>query len=129
MAAYSGNETLTAALSSSSNTLAGGSGADSLVGGSGTDVLWAGTGNDTMTGGAGANQFNFVLGNSGGTDFVTDLTSPDVVNLIGYGANAAATAIAGATVSGGSSTIQLSDATKITFVGVSSLSTTNIHSS
>lgn len=129
MASYGGNETLTAALSSSNNTLAGGSGTDSLVGGSGNDILWAGTGAETMTGGAGANFFQFVNGSAGGTDVVTDLTSSDVVNLVGYGANAAAAAIASATVSGGSSTIQLSDATKITFLNVASLSTTNIHSS
>jgi Ca2+-binding RTX toxin-like protein len=128
MAAYAGNETLNAAASTSNNTLAGGSGADSLVSGSGADVFWAGTGSDTMTGGAGADAFNFVRSFAGGTDVITDFTSSDTVNLIGYGAAAAATAIANATVSGGSSTIQLADSTKITFVNVSSLSTTNIHS-
>ena len=90
-------------------------------------MLWAGTGSDTMTGGAGSDFFQFVNGAAGGNDFITDFSSSDVVNLIGYGANAAANAINAATVSGGSSTIQLSDSTKITFVNVASLSTTNIH--
>lgn len=131
MAAEAGNETLNAGISSSNNTLAGGSGADSLVGGSSSDLLWAGTGADTLTGGAGTGTdvFNFVNGSAGGADVITDFSSSDVVNLIGYGADAAATAIANATVSGGSSTIQLSDSTKITFLNVTNLSTSNIHSS
>jgi hypothetical protein len=129
MAAEAGNETLSAALSSSNNTLAGGSGADSLVGGSGDDVLWASIGNDTLTGGAGSDTFNFVLGSAGGTDVIIDFTSTDTVNLIGYGSGAAATAIAGATISSGSITIQLADSTRITFFDVGSLASSNIRSS
>ena len=82
-----------------------------------------------MTGGAGSDLFQFTNGQAGGNDFITDFSANDIVNLVGYGANAAANAIAAATVSGGSSTIQLSNSTKITFTDVASLSTTNIHSS
>jgi Ca2+-binding RTX toxin-like protein len=130
LVAGAGNETLNAGLSNSNNTLSGaGTGADSLAGGSGNDVFWAGAGPDTLTGGGGSDAFNFVHGSAGGTDVITDFSSNDVVNLIGYGANAAAQAIANATVSGGSTTIQLSDSTKITFLNVTNLSTTNVHSS
>ena len=128
MVAESGNETLTAAFSQSNNTLVGGTGADSLVGGSGNDVFWAGPGGDTMTGGAGANAFNFANGSSGGTYLIADFTSSDVVNLINYGANAAANALAAATTVNGSLTISLADNTKITFLDVPSVSAGNIHS-
>ena len=129
MAAYAGNETLSSALSTSNNSLAGGSGNASLLGGAGNDVFWSGTGSNTLTGGAGSDNFSFIKGASGGADVITDFSSSDNVWLAGYGSTAAATAISNATVSGGSSTIQLSDSTRITFLNVTNLSTTNIHSS
>jgi Ca2+-binding RTX toxin-like protein len=129
MSAYAGNETLSSALSTSNNSLAGGSGNASLLGGAGNDVFWSGTGSNTLTGGAGSDNFAFIKGASGGADVITDFSPSDNVWLAGYGSTAAATAISNATVSGGSSTIQLSDSTRITFLNVTNLSTTNIHSS
>ncbi|MGA7799863.1 MAG: calcium-binding protein [Gammaproteobacteria bacterium] len=128
MAAGAGNETLNAGLSDTNNTLAGGSGADTLIGGSGNDVLWAGVGGDTMTGGAGSNAFNFVDHHAGSNYVITDFTSNDVVNLIGYGANAATNALDSATTSGGSSVISLSDSTQITFLDVTKLNLSNFSS-
>ena len=128
MAAGAGNETLNAGSSDTNNTLAGGTGADTLISGSGNDVFWAGTGGDTMTGGAGSDAFNFVKGNAGGHYVITDFTSSDGVNLLGYGADAATNALASASTSGGSSVISLSDSTQITFLDVTHLNASNFSS-
>jgi len=74
-----------------------------------------------MTGGAGADQFRFINYQAGGTDLILDFTSKDQVALIGYGKNAVANALKTQTVVGGSVTITLSDNTRITFAGVTSL--------
>lgn len=117
-AAGSGNETLNAAASSANVTAFGGSGStggNSLVGGAGNDVYVAGTGSDTMVDGAGSNQFVFSIGNAGGNDFIAGYTASDSVGLFNYGVGEAAAALATARVAGGSTTIMLTDNTKITF--------------
>jgi Ca2+-binding RTX toxin-like protein len=108
----------------------GGIGADTLVGAR-FNASVTGSANATLTGGAGSDTFEFVNGYAGGHDYVTDLTANDVVNLAfyGYTPTGISSLLASATVSGGSSTITLSDATKITFVGLSSLNPGNFTSS
>jgi Ca2+-binding RTX toxin-like protein len=120
-------ETLNAAASSSQNILYGLSGSISVVGGSGNDTLIGGVtdaGTTTMTGGAGTNLFLFQHGNVNGSDIITDLTasSGNLVDLFGYDSvvgggsrSAANAALAGATFSGGNTSITLADGTKITF--------------
>ena len=117
MAAYAGNETLSSALSTSNNSLAGGSGNASLLGGAGNDVFWSGTGSNTLTGGAGSRQLLVHKGAGASGEPTPSRTSvPATTSAAGYGSTAVATAISNATVSGGSSTIQLSDSTRITFL-------------
>lgn len=131
-AAGGGNETLNASGSSGTGNLIfagqsslGGSPNTLLMAGSGDDTMVAGSGNDTMTGGAGSDNFQFTKGFVGGTDIINDFANNDLVALFGYGTAAGANALATATVSAGSTTIALSDNTKITFSGVTS--TSNIH--
>jgi len=144
-AASTGNNTVYGAYNQSgTETLIGGSGNDyldplhaaaSVVAGSGNDTLVgarfnstvAGSGNATLTGGAGNDTFLFKNGYAGGHDYVANLTGADVVNLAYYGYNSSSVTnlIASAVVAGGSSTITLSDATQITFVGIASLNSNN----
>jgi Ca2+-binding RTX toxin-like protein len=130
--AGAGNETLNAALSTQAVSLTGStltSATASLVGGSGADTLVSGAGSTTLTGGAGANVFRFLASVDGSTTqaTVTDFNASDTVQLIGYGSVAAANALAGATTIGNSTTITLSDNTKITFLGVSAASALTGH--
>ena len=129
--AGTGNETLNAAGSNTNDTIFAGADStsgNSLVGGTGNDTFTAGSGSDTMVGGAGSNSFFFTDGSVGGNDFIVGYNANDEVGLFGYGIAAGAKALATATVSGGSTTIALSDNTKITFEGVSSPSSIHITS-
>jgi Ca2+-binding RTX toxin-like protein len=121
-----GNETIDASLSRGPVTLFGGS-LDSphnqlLIGGAGNDIITAGTSAETLVGGGGANQFFFTKGEGGpgSVNVISDFSAIDVAYLADYGPNEAAAALAGATTAGGSTTITLSDNTKITFTGVTS---------
>jgi hypothetical protein len=122
--AGAGDETFNGAGGSSPMVLNGGidaAGHDLLVAGSGNDSLFAGTGADTLTGGAGSDEFVFyrsVIAGHAPTDVITDFTGGDVVYLAGYGSGAASAALSGAVSSGGSTTIALSDSTRITFLNV-----------
>jgi len=132
-AAGSGNETLSAAGSGSGSIIFGGqdpAGGDSLVGASGNDALLAGSGADTLSaGGGGGDHFVFIKGAAGGVDVIQDFQASDALLLFGYGANAGANALASATVSGGATTIALSDNTRITFQGVSDPGSIHYYSS
>ena len=133
-AAGGGNETLNASGSSGNNLMfagessVGGAPNTYMAGGSGNDTLVAGSGANTLAGGAGNNLFQFTKGFVGGTDIISDFTNNDVVNLFGYGTAAGANALAAATVSGGSTTIALSDNTKITFSGITNTGSIHITS-
>jgi len=122
--AGTGNETLSASGSSANNVVFGGSDTtanDVIVTGSGNDTLVGGKGNETLTGGTGSDQYFFVHSLTGGSNItITDFNSSDNVALFGYG-QTTAQALATATVSGAGTTITLSDNTKITFTGVTSL--------
>jgi large repetitive protein len=111
------------------DTLFAGAGTNTLIGGAGDDLLFANSGSTTLTGGAGSDVFFFAKGSGGGKDLITDFTLADKVSLIGYGANAVASALGTATVTsavtGVSTTIQLSDSTKITFANVTNLNASN----
>jgi Ca2+-binding RTX toxin-like protein len=119
--AAGGNETLFAGFASGDDTLQAGSGHDSLVAGLGNDTLQAGTGSATMVGGFGKDIFAFIKGEAGGTDLVQNFLDGDKIDLIGYGPHAVADALKTQKVVDGSVTITLSDHTKITFAGVTSL--------
>jgi len=107
-------------------------GADSLVAGSGNDTLYAGSGTDSLGGGTGSNLFIFeksFINGAGNTDVMTDFaaSSGNQVWLEGYGTAAAAAALSGAVSSGGNTTLTPSDNTKITFMGISSVSSLSGH--
>jgi Ca2+-binding RTX toxin-like protein len=127
----SGSETLDASLSKGVGELYGANdpaGHDLLIAGQNAQFLTAGTGSDTLVGGGGENGFFFWSGYDGGrNDVISNFSAIDYVYLGGYGPGGAAAAIAGATTTGGSTTITLSDNTKITFIGVTGSTALNGH--
>jgi parallel beta-helix repeat protein len=126
-----GNETLNAAGSTVGNTMFAGTDTtgigsnDSLVGGIGNDTFVGGTGNDTMTGGGGDDYFVFNKATDGGTATITDFNSNELVGVFGYASTASAI-VAASSVSGGNTTIALSDNTKIILLGFTNLTTSNV---
>jgi Ca2+-binding RTX toxin-like protein len=72
-----GNDTITAAGSSTGVEIYGGGGTDNLTGGSGNDRIFAGTGNDSLTGGDGAD----VLVGEGGADSFSGGIGNDVLYI------------------------------------------------
>ena len=86
---------------------------DLLIGGHGTDLITAGAGDDTI------DIYKGVIG--GGTNILTDFTVSDSLILTGYSTQDVNAAVAGAVVSGGSTSITLSDSTVVTFQGLTSL--------
>jgi Ca2+-binding RTX toxin-like protein len=122
--AGSGNETLSGAFSSGADTYYGGSGSTQILGGSGNDTFVAGSGLATITAGLGNDLFVFFNGQAGGTDLVNNFISgQDTIDLQGYGPNEVNNAVKNQQMSGGSTTITLSDNTRVTFTGVSALTT------
>ncbi|MBN9559734.1 MAG: calcium-binding protein [Alphaproteobacteria bacterium] len=116
----SGNATVVAG--NGNATVTAGSGADAVWGGAGSDVLQAGSGNATLAGGAGADLFGFTAGRAGGSDVIVDfLSGTDHVQLQGYGGNAVASALAGATTANGNTLITLGDGTQVAFLNVTGL--------
>jgi Ca2+-binding RTX toxin-like protein len=117
-----GNETLFGGFASGADTFYGGTGADQITGGLGSDTFVAGTGSATVTAGLSSNLFVFTNGQAGGTELIQSFTSGrDQIDLQGYRKNEVAKALKSQQVVGGSDTITLSDNTKITFAGISSL--------
>jgi Ca2+-binding RTX toxin-like protein len=128
----SGNETIDASLSKGANTIYGGldpAGHELLIGGVGTNYLNAGEGSDTLLGGGGVNDFFFISSFGGPTSnhVIGNFSALDTVILLNYGSGAASAALATATAAGGSTTITLSDSTRITFTGVTSAAALNGH--
>ena len=110
-----------------SNVFFGGSTASTILGGTGADMFVLGQGATSLTGGAGAaNVFDFVASATGGaTDVISDFKSADKLALSGYKVNDAADVLKSATVSGGSTTVTLSDQTKIVFQNYTNLNSGN----
>ena len=127
LVAGSGNETLSAAFSTGNDTLTAGSGKDLLIGGAGSDTFVGGSGHTTVQAGFGGQMFEFINHAAGGTELVQGIFDPTSIkiDLVGYGANAVANALASQTTTSGSVTIGLTDGTKITFQDVTSLSKSN----
>ena len=121
--AGAGSETLDASLSKTGGTQFGGldtAGHNLLIGGAGVEALVAGSGSDTLIGGGGGDFFDFFKANGGpaANDVIGDFSAIDTVILVNYTYGEATTAIAGATTANGSTTLTLSDNTRITFTGV-----------
>ena len=88
--------------------------ASTVLGGTGVDLFLIGNAASSLTGGAGAaNTYDFVASATGGaTDVITDFKAADRLGVSGYAINGAAV-LSTATVSGGTTTITLSDQTRI----------------
>jgi len=116
-----------ASMATGSNVFFGGGAASTILGGSGADVFVVGAGATSLTGGAGAaNMFDFVASvTAGATDVISDFKASDRLAISGYKAGAAADVLRSATVSGGSTTVTLSDQTKIVFQNYTNLNAGN----
>jgi Ca2+-binding RTX toxin-like protein len=121
--AGSGNETLVGGFGSDTFQ-GGGSGSSSQIfGGMGNDTFVSAGGIATVTAGASSNLFAFVRSNPGGSEVINGFISGvDQIGLEGFKGNEVAHALKSQKVVDGNDTITLSDHTKITFVGVTSLS-------
>lgn len=110
------------------DTFFGGSGANTILGGLGADTFVLGSGATSITGESATvgKLYDFIASNTGGaTDVITDFKVSDKIGVSGYTANAAADLLKTATVSGGSTTITLSDQTKITLQNYTTLTSGN----
>ena len=132
LVAGAGNVTLNAGGASGGEVFFAGTGDDLIVGSSGTNFIQAGPGNDTLVGGTGVNVFQVGHGvATGGSELIANWNAADHLYLPGYGAAGANGLPAGAaiTVVNGSAVLSLDDGTQITFLGVSRVSTAQLHSS
>lgn len=125
LVAGAGNETLQGGAGAGGSVFVGGFGtANTTVGGgAGDDIIFAGTGGLVADGGAGVDLFVFDSSRPGGTAVINGFsTAQDRLALLGYAAGEAGRALGAAQVAGGSTTLTLADNTRITFTGVSDLS-------
>lgn len=135
ISAGASNETLVGSFAGGADTLVGGTGGDLEVagtgndimfGGSGPDTMLAGIGNDVMVAGSGPDLLVFSNGQAGGSDTIWNFApGTDFVFLANYAPNIVQTALASAVTSGGSTTITLTDNTRITFGGITQLTASN----
>jgi Ca2+-binding RTX toxin-like protein len=129
LVAGSGAETINGSAATGNLVIFGGPGADVLSGGTGNDLFVTEGGNETLTGGGGTNSYVFIdFGATARTDVITDFNpNKDAIGLFGYGSEpgADAAALASARVSGGYTTISLSDGTQIAFAGAPTLHSYN----
>ena len=95
-------------------------------------MVFAGSGSATVIGGAGRDLIAIANGRAGGTETLYNFKAgTDAVSLQGYGAGeagcalASAQTVAGTATQGTSTTVTLSDNTRIVFQGVSSLNPSN----
>jgi hypothetical protein len=124
-AAGLGNETLDAGASTGNNLLFANtisSANDQIMSGTGNDTFVAGGGADTLTGGGGENTYFFLSKyTTGQENFITDAGGSDFVSLIGYDSTQSSVQTVGS-----NTTLTLSDNTRITFLNLTSLSSTHI---
>ena len=126
-----------------SNTFIGNAGTETVYGGTGNDTFETGSGsmlaiqgggNDTtlfgsglatVFGGTGMNAYDFVKGVSGGVDVISGFkVGQDQIALFGYGSGTSG--VASQNSAGGATNVLLTDGTRITLLGVSSLSANSI---
>ncbi len=128
-----GNATLTGAASTANNIFYGLVGNASLQGGNGADTFVVGGStvpggvSDTVNGGPGQDLISILAGGTGSNITITSFTGAERVTLQGYAggsATEAARALATAQV-GVSTVLTLSDNTRITFVGITNLTSSS----
>ncbi|MBC7800361.1 MAG: 5'-nucleotidase C-terminal domain-containing protein [Gemmatimonadaceae bacterium] len=121
--AGAGNETLSGGGSTGANIYVAGSGTTAVFGGAGDETFFAGTGSASFAGGAGRDLFVVRSGGTGRTITLQDFSAgQDQVSFQGYAGNAIPAALATASTAGGSTTISLTDGTRVVFSNVGSLS-------
>ena len=128
-----GNATLTGAISTADNIFYGLVGNASLQGGNGADTFVVGGStvpggvSDTVNGGPGQDLISILAGRTGSDITITSFTGAERVTLQGYaGGSAAEAARALATAKVGASTVlTLSDNTRVTFVGITNLTSSS----
>jgi Ca2+-binding RTX toxin-like protein len=121
--AGSGNETLVGGFGSDTFQGGGSGSSTQIFGGMGNDTFISAGGVATVTAGASSNLFAFVKSNPGGSQVINGFISGvDQIGLEGFKGNEVTHALKSQTVVDGNDTVTLSDNTKITFVGVRSLS-------
>lgn len=129
-----GSETVAAAGNYGNMSITGGTGADLIMIGPGNVTVAPGSGATTIVGGGNysvpyvstpyttSQEFVFTHG-TGGTTLIQNFNSAyEFIHLIGYGANEAANALAGAVISGNDEILSLSDGTLLTFQNINNLS-------
>ncbi len=121
--AGSGNETLIGGIGSDTFEGGGKGSSTQIFGGMGNDTFISAGGAATVTAGSASNLFVFTKSNPGGTEVIQGFISGlDQIGLEGFKGNEVAHALKSQKVVDGNDTITLSDNTKVTFVGVTSLS-------
>ncbi len=102
-----------------SATIFGATGGTLVVEGHGTATFAAGSGSATVDGGTGADFVSIVDGHAGGSVTLNDFKpDTDQVGLYGYAPGQLAQALASAATAGGSTTLTLSDHTRLVFSGI-----------
>jgi len=128
-----GNATLTGAVSTADNIFYGLVGNSSLQGGNGADTFVVGGStvpggvSDTVNGGPGQDLISILAGRTGSDITITSFTGAERVTLQGYASGPTAEvarALCTAQV-GASTVVTLSDNTRVTFVGVTNLTSSS----
>ena len=110
-----GNDKLFAG-SGDTTMLASSAGFDTLVGGSGADTIILGSGQDAVFAGIGADRLEVMQGDAGGLDVIAGFkVGTDSIDLSGYPAPPRIV------IAGGNTTVDLSDGTAITLLGITHL--------
>jgi len=118
VAGATGNVTLLGGQSTGNNLFLLGDGGDSVVGGQGSDIFYLGAGFGQITGGGGPDVYA-ATHNVGGLDIIHGFRlGTDQLVLNGFDRSEAQFDLATQLNSGGSTTLNLSDGTKLTFEGI-----------
>jgi len=91
-----------------------------MTAGLGKTTFVLGTGNDAVTTGGAADVIRLIFGQSGGFDTIQGFRlGTDRLNLVGYSANAAATALSQAASDGrGGTLFTFADSTRVDLLGI-----------
>ena len=122
LVAGGGNETLVGTANPFGSLMFAGSGSAAMFGGAGRDTFAAASGDAQMVAGSGVDEFIFSNSTGGGRTVIWNFAQGlDHAALLGYGVDAVRDAVANAIVASGSTTVTLSDNTRITFANVAKL--------
>ena len=132
MQAGPGAATLSALGSWGANKFYGGPGRNLMLLGTGNDQVLTGTGAATIVGGnlgapegSGRGLIAFVNGNHPDVQIQSFGSGQNFISLVGFAAGEVTRALSSATTAGGSENLLLSDGTKIQFLGITGLTSSN----